>query len=254
MNLLNSVIHPPTHKFIETLGELMLYPTITHPTHITYYSATLINNIFVMETLHRNFESTILIDDISDHLPTITMLKQMRLMNKELIEFKSRCLIETKLKKVNHKLMRVNWIGVLTGIMSDEKFNQFSDWIKQVLDKITPIKCVRISAKRRFVEPWMTRGLEVASCKKLNLYKKTLSNNCMEADQARYKEHRNLYNSLKSQLKRNYYRTRCVEYKQNAKKLWNLINDTVRRVKHKGSIIPYITVDGLKQHNPPKYS
>ena len=218
INLLNSVIHPPMHKFIETLSELKLYPTITRPTHITHHSATLIDNIFVTETLHRNFESTILIDDISDHLPTIAMLKQMRLMNQEPIEFKSRCHNETKPKQVNHKLMRVDWIGVLTGTMSDEKFNQFSDRIEQVLDEIIPIKHVRISAKRRFVKPWMTRGLEVASHKKLKLYKKTLSNNCTEADQARYKEHRNLYNSLENQLKRNYYRTRCVENKQNAKK------------------------------------
>ena len=98
MNLLNSAIHPPMHKFIETLGALMLYPTITCPTHITYHSATLIDNIFVMETLHRNFESTILIDDISDHLPTIALLKQMRFMNKELIEFRRRCFNEAKLK------------------------------------------------------------------------------------------------------------------------------------------------------------
>ena len=36
------------------------------------------------------------------------------------------------------------------------------------------------------------------------------------------------------------------------KKLWSLINNTVKKVKHKGSIIPYITVDGLKQYNPQK--
>ena len=203
MNLLNSAIHPPTHKFIETLSELKLYLTITRPIHITHHSATLIDNIFVTEILHRTFESTILIDDISDHLPTLAMLKQTRFMNHELITFSSKCLNENKLKQVNHKLMRVDWIGVLTGTTSDEKFNQFSDWIEQVLDEIAPIKHVRISAKRRFVEPWMTRGLEVASRKKLKLYKKTLSNNCMEADQAKYKEHRNLYNCLKSQLKRN---------------------------------------------------
>ena len=153
MNLLNSMIHPPKHKFIETLSELKLYPTITHPTRITHHSATLIDNIFVMEILHRNFESTILIDDISDHLPTLAMLKQIRLMNHELIEFNSRCLNENKLKQVNHKLMRVDWIGVLTGTTSNEKFNKFSDRIEQVLDEITPIKHVRISAKRRFVEP-----------------------------------------------------------------------------------------------------
>ena len=190
-----------------------------------------------MEILHRNFESTILIDDISDHLPTLAMLKQTRLMNHEPITFNSRCLNENKLKQVNHKLMGVDCIGVLTGTTSDEKFNQFSNWIEQVLDEIAPSKHVRISAKRRFVKLWMTRGIEVALHKKLKLYKKTVSNNCTEADQAKYKEHRNLYNSLKSQLKRNYYCTRCIEYKQNAKKLWSLINDTVKRVKHKGSII-----------------
>ena len=131
MNLLNSVIHPPMHKFIETLSELKLYPTITRPTRITHHSATLIDNIFVTEILHRNFESTILIDDISDHLPTLAMLKPTRLMNHEPITFNSRCLNENKLKQVNHKLMRVDWISVLTGTMSDEKFNQFSDWMEQ---------------------------------------------------------------------------------------------------------------------------
>ena len=89
----------------------------------------------------------------------------MRLKNKEPIEFRSRCLNEIKLKQVNHELMRLDWIGVLTGMTSDEKFNQFSNWIEHVLDEITPVKHVRISAKRRFAKPWMTRGLEVASHK-----------------------------------------------------------------------------------------
>ena len=148
MNLLNSAIHPPTHKFIETLNELKLYPTITCPMNVTHHSATLIDNIYVTEVLHRNFETTILIDDMSDHLPTLAMLKQTRLMNSEPITFNSRCLNENKLKQVNQKLMRVDWIGVLNGTMSDEKFNQFSDQIEQVLDEIAPIKSVRISAKR----------------------------------------------------------------------------------------------------------
>ena len=32
MNLLNSVSHPPTHKFMEDLSSLNLLPTITRPT------------------------------------------------------------------------------------------------------------------------------------------------------------------------------------------------------------------------------
>ena len=35
--------------------------------------------------------------------------------------------------------------------------------------------------------------------------------------------------------------------KDNSKKLWALINDTLLKVKHRGSIIPHITVDEVKQ-------
>ena len=34
--------------------------------------------------------------------------------------------------------------------------------------------------------------------------------------------------------------------------MWGLINNTIKKVKHKGSIIPYITVEGLKHYNPHK--
>ena len=61
MNLLNSAIHLPTHDFMETLSNLNLHPTITRLTQITQNSATLIDNIFISEVLHRNFESSILV-------------------------------------------------------------------------------------------------------------------------------------------------------------------------------------------------
>ena len=85
--------------------------------------------------------------------------------------------------------------------MCDEKFNQFSEKLDQILDKIAPVKEVRISAKRRFIEPWMTRGLEQSSRKKMRLYKKTLTVDCTSADQTRYKEYRNIYNKLKCKLR-----------------------------------------------------
>ena len=123
----------------------------------------LIDNIFVMEALHRNFESMTLIDDMSDHLPILAMLKQTRLLNTGSVTFESRCLNDNKLKAVSNKLIHIDWIGVLTGTTSDEKFNQFSETVERVLDTMAPIKTVRILAKRQFVEPWIMRGLEIAS-------------------------------------------------------------------------------------------
>ena len=101
---------------------------------------------------------------------------------------------------------------------------------------MAPIKTVRISAKRQFVEPWMTRGLEIASQNKMRLYKKTLAADCTDEDLVRYKQHRNTYNSLKNRLRQDFYHSRCISYRQNAKKLWSLINNTIKKVKHKGSI------------------
>ena len=186
-----------------------------------------------------------LIEDISDHLPLLVMLKQTRLLNTEPLEFNSRCLNDEKLKRVNSTLMNVDWIGVLNGTTSNEKFNQFSDKVESVLDDVAPVKKVKISAKRRFVEPWMTRNLALSAEKKLKLYKKTLLATCTKDDRTAYKLYRNTYNALKRNVKTDYYQTKCTDYQQNAWKLWSLINNTIKKVKHCGSIIPYITVDGL---------
>ena len=172
INLLYGKSCKPTQKFMETMDGLLLYPTITRPTRITQNSATLIDNIYVSDSLHRSFESTIIIDDMSNHLPVLTMLKQTKLCDSEPITFNSRCLDEKKLKQVNADLMKVDWIGILNGTTCDEKFNQFSEKLDQILDKIAPVKEVRISAKRRFIEPWMTRGLEQSSRKKNETIKK----------------------------------------------------------------------------------
>ena len=148
--------------------------------------------------------------------------------------------------------MNVDWIGLLTGTTSNQKFNQFSDKIDSVLDQVAPIKKVKISPKKRFIEPWMTRSLALALEKKLKLYKKTLSVTSTEDEVKAYSSYRNTYNALKRKLRIDYYRMKCTEFQWNARKLWSLINNTIKKVKNRGSIIPYITVNGLRQYNPIK--
>ena len=161
----------------------------------------LIENIFVTEALHRNFESMILIDDMSNHLPVLAMLKQTRLLNTDPVTSESRCLNNNKLKAVNNKLIHTDWIGVLIGTTSDEIFNQFNETVERVLDTMAPIKTVRILAKRQFVEPWMMRRLEIASQNKMKLYKKAIAADCTDEDLVRYRQHRNMFNSLKNRLR-----------------------------------------------------
>ena len=209
IDLLKGSHHNPTQKFIEDLSDIDLFPTITRPTRITNHSVTLIDNIYVSDQLHRNFKSAIRVHDISDHLPSLAMLKQTKLLSKEPLTFRSRCLNEQKLKEVNHRLMRKDWIGLLTGTTSDDKFNQFSAIVNATLDEVGPTKTVKISAKQRYVKPWMTRGLEDASRTKLKLYKKHLQKGSTEDDHLKYKQYHNTYNELKRKLRVDYYHAKC---------------------------------------------
>ena len=153
--------------------------------------------MYISEQLHHSFKSMILLNDISDHLPIVTLLKQTKLLNKEPLTFKSRCLNANKLKKVNHQLMRKDWIGTLTGTTSNDKFNQSSDTVNEVLDDIALIRTVRISAKWWYIEPWMTKGLKSVAKTKLKLCRKSLEITSSDEDRKKYVTHRNIYNKLK---------------------------------------------------------
>ena len=46
-----------------------------------------------------------------------------------------------------------------------------------------------------------------------------------------------------------YYQTKVTEYRTNTKKLWQVINQVIRKSKHKGSIITSLNIDGVKTYN-----
>ena len=55
-DLLKSDTHKATEEFFDLMINNELWLTITHPTHITQNSATLIDNIFISSKLHRQFD------------------------------------------------------------------------------------------------------------------------------------------------------------------------------------------------------
>ena len=45
-----------------------------------------------------------------------------------------------------------------------------------------------------------------------------------------------------------YYSDKCTEYKRNTKRLWQVISNVTGKRKHTSSVIPYITIDGIKTY------
>ena len=108
MDLLKCNVHKSTKKFLDGLVDHQITPTITQPTRITRTSAMLIDNIFVSDKLHKSFDSAILLLDISDHLPSLVLLKQTKILNKEPLEFESRNLNSNKISEIKDNLNKID--------------------------------------------------------------------------------------------------------------------------------------------------
>ena len=90
LDFLKSLHHGSTNDFIHSNLDMGLIPMITKPTRITKSSATLIDNIIVSENLCGNFYSNILINDMSDHMPTICVVESLKTAKKDNITITSR--------------------------------------------------------------------------------------------------------------------------------------------------------------------
>ena len=157
-------------------------------------SATLIDNIFISEQLQCSFDSAILVDNISDHLPCLPLLHQTRIGNKSPLEFKSRNLNARKIEVINDTLRNKDWNGLLNSTDCSSNFDKFCDILHETMEDVAPLRTFRISVRRRFVEPWMTTGLENTMRKNKSLYKETLKQDCEHTKVDEYKCHRNMLN------------------------------------------------------------
>ena len=138
LDLLKSNNHSATQNFLDILIDNGLLPTITWPTRITQQSATLIDNIFISEVLQHNFDSAILIHDMSDHLPTLALMKQTKMTDKNPIEFQSRLLNSERINNINRKLRDIDWIGHLNNESCDTNFNTFCNLLHGIMDMVGP--------------------------------------------------------------------------------------------------------------------
>ena len=157
--------------------------------------------------------------DISDHLPILTLLKQTKLLKTKPLEFESRTLTEKKIKTINQRLLQVDWSSTLCESSSDKNVNKFLSQVEGIMDEISLIKQIKISAKHRYVEPWMTRGLEKSSKRKHSSYKVTLKPTSTALDTEKYITYCNNFSKTKRTMHKKFYITKAMEFKDNTTKL-----------------------------------
>ena len=192
LDFLKSTVHKGTHSFIDLNLEHDLVLTITRPTCIIKSSATLIDNILVSQKFCGRFESNILIDDISDHLPTVLMLKDMYTNKKDKVQIKSRDMHPSAIDAVIRELYGVDWTEYMNSPNYDDNVSKIHQVVVETIDEFIPETTHSISYEKLRREPWITAGIVTSTKKAKLLYKQTLKKNCDDHCLDKYKRYNQL--------------------------------------------------------------
>ena len=212
MDLLKSSNHAPTENFLNANLSLNLVPTITRPTRITKSTATLIDNIFISQSWLEKYNSGILVNDMSDHLPSIVSIKNLKLSKQVPIQITA---IDTRIKNINalkNSLKKINWCKIIETGSPSKSMSNLHERLRHDIDHFTPLKTYCINSKKARREPWVSAGIQISIRKSKKLYRTILHKDATDADRAKYKSYATLLQHLKRQSKRMYYGKKCMSF------------------------------------------
>ena len=254
LDFLKHETHGPTRLFIERILDLGLYPTVSRPTRITKSSATLIDNILVSQNLIEKFTCNVILDDISDHLPTALSLTDMNLAKTEPLTVTSRDTRERNMKALIRELSKADCANIIDPNDVNLSTNRIHELLVAKIDHHLPLVTRQVNYKNVRREPWLSAGLLRCIKRSKKLYSRSIRHNSTESDCLVYKDYCRTLAKTKRLAKKQYYEVKCVEYKHNTKKLWNVINKVCSKSNDKTSVIEYLKIDNIHEYKANKIS
>ena len=212
---------------ILTSGFKQVIKKATRMQGITY---SLIDHVLVNSGLD-NFASGTLISDISDHFFTFISPDTVNRVTSPKTVTK-RNFSDNNINNFKNLLRGCNWNGVLASNNVDTSFEVFWSEFKALFDLCFPETTVKFNKNVHKIRDFMTKGLLISRCTKLELYKKSLKSHCPEHIR-NYRNYRNLFNSLVRLSKKMYFDSGFCKFKKNPKKTWDLLKEATFGSKNK---------------------
>ena len=132
---------------------------------------------------------------------------------------------------MDEEIKSYNWNEILNKLNTEESFNVFSEALIRAFNTHMPERSKRLGNEVTRNEPWITNGIKTTITKQKKLYKRTLLEKSNPSTIEKYKAYRNMLQRIKRKAKIQYYRSRCKEFRNDTRKLWNLINTITGKIK-----------------------
>ena len=219
-----------------------MLPTITKPTRITRSTATLLDNINIERAYQTDYEPSIVVNDMSDHLPCLLKIKNPSLFLKSPTKVTTRGLNYEKITELNNELKEIDLNDKLENSTVNEQYTKFQDTLVNSIDEVAPYHTITIASNKIIKDPWLSVGLHKCHKKQQQLYRKTLKETSTEKDYIKYKTYRNKLKQILRRAKEDFSRSKYTEYGQNISRLWKMINKLTNKTNDKIDIIEYLRI------------
>ena len=171
MDFLKSMTHRSTEAFVHLNLDNGLIPCIMKPICITKETATLIDNVFVSSCLSDRITSSIVVNDMSDHLPCKLTINNMFPLKNKAVTQEIRKVTNIKVKCMVRELKSTDWtfLGEREDMTSsNELFDKFASILNDCIECNILVQTI-IWKRLKPSHPWLHPNLCrcIYTCKKL---------------------------------------------------------------------------------------
>ena len=214
-----------------------MIPTINKPTSVTMHTTTASDHVFTNSIMDNiEIKTAIVKTDISDHFPIIFPTKTK--IDTEITEqyiFKGN-ISDQSIDNFKQKLCNIDWNNIKILRNVNDAYSKFLEIFLSLYNECFPKIKVKLKPQRQF-NPWITKGIRKSSKKKQKLYENFLKKRTKQSE-TEYKVYKNMFESIKHKSKKSYYSQKIIEYKDNAKKTWNVMKELIGKTRKSEPHLP----------------
>lgn len=234
---------PLNNRFFETICALNLLPKITKPTRICSTSSTLIDNILCTASdLFPRIDSGILLHQFSDHKPVFALLR-VRPFRPVVTTASYRRCSPKQMEDLKNDLKQ-------NSIILDENepsFTEFHTQFQARFNKFCPLSVQKSNkynnGKNKWITPEILAKLKCRDKLYFRLRKLQNKGDRFEVLKLQLRNYNKVLRKLINRAKRTFFHTQFQLFKNDIKKTWAMINETMGR-KRSGTFPDFIEVDG----------
>ena len=232
-NLINLDMHDETADYYNNLMSESFKPLICKPTRITDTKCSLIDHIWTNELRPTiQMKSHIIVTDISDHLPCITVVTNpnINLTGYKTIKFRS--FNDANRENFCKRIAEIKdilsfHVNNPANIRIESKFNDYIDHITRVYNDCFPIITKKVH-KKSLSKPWLTPQIHKLIDKKNKLFCLKKGNNT-EVNRQKYKKAKISMEDAIDTEKSRHYSNLLDNANNNARQKWSAIRQIINR-------------------------